>query len=61
MTLYVKSHNSGVILMELCPFLDLEFLSNLCVQGLSSDSVCCWFETSHTYSRSLDDLVCQVP
>ena len=27
------------ILTELCPFLDLEFWSNLCVQGLFSDTV----------------------
>ena len=95
------------IFTELCPFLDLEFWSNLCVQGLFSDTVyavalklhtliqghymkshnsgmdfywivtlfglrilvkplharpflrqcvCCCFETSHTYSGSLDDL-----
>ena len=39
MTLYVKSHNSRMDLTELCPFLDLEFWSNLCVQGLFSDTV----------------------
>ena len=27
------------ILTELCPFLDLEFWSNLCMQGLFSDTV----------------------
>ena len=33
----------------------------LCARPFLRHCVCCCFETSHTYSGSLDDLVCQFP